>query len=270
LNLVLNAADACEREANSPRRVTVRVQEEGDNVVLMVDDTGPGVSDINAMFRPLYSTQERGKLAGLGLKICRDVVTAHGGHIEVVNLPELGSSFRVYLPRVADSSGVHPVSVPRAATSTARLANMTPRKVLVVDDDPVFSRTVRRALKPHDVRTAQTASEGEIALLDPSYMPDLVLCDVCLPGKNGHELHSRLAASRPEIAQRFVFVTGGALTKTEADYVKHSGCRTLAKPLDLKDILESLENPKLASMQPTSVRTLICEAEVTEGRTASR
>jgi DNA-binding NtrC family response regulator len=128
--------------------------------------------------------------------------------------------------------------------------------VFVVDDDPVFSRTMRRALKPHVVRTAGSASEAEVTLLDPTYKPDLVLCDVFLPGRNGDTLHSRISARRPELASRFVFVTGGALGRAEAEYLRNSGCPTLFKPVELKTIKDLLEDDAPESGPPNSVRTL--------------
>ena len=99
------------------------------------------------------------------------------------------------------------------AAKPAALVPARRKQVLVVDDDPVFSRTIRRSLKPHDVKTCAAASEAQALLLDAAYAPDLILCDVFLPGANGNLLHSRVARQRPEIARRFVFVTGGALGK---------------------------------------------------------
>lgn len=257
LNLVFNAADACENTGDGHPQISVRAQQEDDHVVLVVEDTGPGVPDdaVRMIFEPFYSTKQRGKGTGLGLKICSDVVSAHGGHIEVQNRPEGGAMFRVLLPRTDDSSGVHPVA-PVQPEPVPEPLPVAPRRVLVVDDDPVFSRSIRRALRPHDVRTAATASEAEFALLDPEWTPDVVLCDVFLPGANGNALHARVASSRPELARRFVFVTGGGLSKSEADYIKRSGCRTLFKPVGIGDLRESLEPGSADSSPPNSVRTL--------------
>ena len=130
------------------------------------------------------------------------------------------------------------------------------KQVLVVDDDPVFSRTLRRSLKPHDVKTCAAASEAQALLLDPGYTPDLVICDVFLPGANGNLLHSRVVKLRPEVASRFVFVTGGALGKAEADYLRSAGCTTLFKPVELHTLLELLEDPHPDSVAPNTVKTL--------------
>ncbi|MES1185054.1 MAG: ATP-binding protein [Myxococcales bacterium] len=267
LNLTLNAMDACQHSTQP--EVCVRVLEAGEHVALVVEDNGPGVTNsaIPHIFKPFYTTKERGAGTGLGLKICADVVNAHGGHIEVHERAGGGASFRVLLPRAREDSGLLALPVPsplRAAPASTRK-----KQVLVVDDDPVFSRTIRRSLKPHEVRTCAAASEAQAMLLDPAYAPDLVLCDVFLPGANGNLLHARVAKHRPEIARRFVFVTGGALGKEEASYLRTSGCNTLFKPVELKSLLELLEDPNPASGAPNTVKTLLQEPPSSSNRSPS-
>ncbi|HEY3500556.1 MAG TPA: ATP-binding protein, partial [Polyangiaceae bacterium] len=237
LNLVFNAADAC--AGGSRPQVWLRVTVDGPHVLLVVQDNGPGVPPdaVESIFSPFYTTKTRGEAAGLGLKICSDVVAEHGGHIEVHERGGGGASFHVLLPRVSVEGQASLSETPMPpATGVPGVHH-----ILVIDDDPVLSRTLRRALKPHDVRTASSASEAEIALLDPAYRPDLVVCDVFLPGANGHVLHERIRDKRPDVADRFVFVTGGALGRAEADYIKQSGRATLFKPVDVKTLLALLE-----------------------------
>jgi signal transduction histidine kinase/ActR/RegA family two-component response regulator len=254
LNLLLNAADASE---SSPRpEIWVRITTRGEHLILTVEDNGPGIPPgaIQHIFRPFYTTKQRGQGTGLGLKICSDVVAAHGGHIEVHERPGGGASFRVLLTRVQEDSGLIPVTPKR--TPKPRGTEVRPRQVFLIDDDPVFARSMRRALKPHNVRTAAAASEAEAQLLDPNYIPDLILCDVFLPGRNGDALHARIAARRPELAARFVFVTGGALGRAEAEYLKTCACPTLFKPVELKTLKDLLEDDAPESTPVASVRTL--------------
>ena len=267
LNLTLNAMDACQ-QAMQPE-VAVRVLAIDEHVALIVEDNGPGVpaSAIPHIFKPFYTTKERGAGTGLGLKICADVVSAHGGHNEVHERLGGGASFRVLLPRAREDSGLLALPVP--APVRAALAPVRRKHVLVVDDDPVFSRTIRRSLKPHDVKTCAAASEAQAILLDAAYTPDLVLCDIFLPGANGNLLHSRIAKHRPEVARRFVFVTGGALGKEEAAYLRASGCTTLFKPVELRSLLELLEDPNPASSPPNTVKTLLQEAPSSSNRSPS-
>lgn len=231
LTLLFHAADACQLSSTAPE-VSVRVLNDGIRVIITVTDTGPGVSDdaLQRLFEPFRP--EAADDADVDLRLCSDVVTAHGGQIEVVRPPAGPSALRVVLPQlhgIAQSA-----SAVQATNGHQRALGL--KQLLVVDDDPVFVRTVRRALKPHEVRSAMTASEAEIAIFDSTYFPDLIVCDIFLPGVNGDELHARVSESRPELAHRFVFITGGALSKTQADYLRMSGCQTMLKPVDFSEI----------------------------------
>ncbi len=214
-------------ELTTQVRVSVVVTEE--RALIAVSHVGPHVPShqLRTMFRPLRGSGTLDRPA-LGLKLCADVARLHGGHVEVHDTPD-GNEVVVALP----------------ARSAARAApvethDVRQRRVLIIDDDDVFARSLRRALKPHVVTTAATASEAEISLLSETPPPDIVLCDIFLPGKNGDQLHARVARSSPEIARRFVFVTGGGLTQTQAEYIRSSGCPAMAKPLDLGALRQRL------------------------------
>jgi signal transduction histidine kinase/ActR/RegA family two-component response regulator len=254
LNLTFNAADAC--AGVSRPQVWVRVAADGPHVLLIVEDNGPGVPPdaVENIFLPFYTTKKTTHAPGLGLKICSDVVAAHGGHIEVHERKGGGAAFHVVLPRVNEQGEARVSEPPRAAY---RGGTGSHRTILVIEDDPILSRALRRGLRPHDVTTAATASEAEILLLDPNYAPDLVVCDVYLPGANGNVLHERVRRERPEIANRFVFITGGVLRQIEAEYIKNSNRPTLQKPVEIPSLLALVEaTDDSDSTPPASVRTL--------------
>jgi signal transduction histidine kinase/ActR/RegA family two-component response regulator len=260
-NLVLNASEAV--EGRTDRQVSLRVHADAKHVWLVVEDTGPGVppDQVQNIFRPFYTTKQHSRGAGLGLKVARDVVAAHGGHIEVHARFGGGASFRVVVPRAAPEIEIETASGPRpraASEADIQIRELDQIfRVLVVDDDPMFPRAIRRGLKPHEVLTASSASEAEMLLLAAGYDADLIVCDISLPGANGDVLHQRIQAKRPELASRFVFVTGAALGKAEADYLKASGCATLLKPVDAPQLRALLEARGDASnAAPQSVRTL--------------
>lgn len=228
---------------------------------LVVDDTGPGVApdQVKDIFRPFYTTKQHVRGAGLGLKVARDVVAAHGGHIEVHARFGGGASFRVVLPRAHAEFDAPSASRVRAPSDPDHPHPDVGAvfRVLVVSDDPMFSRALRRGLKPHEVLTASSASEAEMLLLAAGFDADLVVCDISLPGANGDALHQRILVQRPELAARFVFLTGAALGKAEADYLKASGCATLLKPVDAPQLRALIETRLgTAEAPPQSVRTL--------------
>jgi signal transduction histidine kinase/ActR/RegA family two-component response regulator len=244
--LVGYAADTS-AAAPSPE-VSVSVFAEDAAVVLEVQNNGESTAErtLSDLTRPLSSVRHQRSVA---LKLATEVIAAHGGHLEVGTSDGGGSSFRVVLPAASALIASMPPSLGAFSQATGKL-----QRILIVNDEPLFSRTIRRGLRPHDVRIASTASEAELLLLDRSYEPDLVVCDVLLPGAHGHVLHQRVRAARPEIAARFVFVTGGALGTQEADYLRASGCATLLKPFDVTGLLELVASRAAEAM---AVRTLV-------------
>jgi two-component system NtrC family sensor kinase len=96
LNLIVNAAHAIERQGI----ITVRTRVDGDLVRVAVSDTGCGIAPevMSRIFEPFFTTKEVGKGTGLGLSISYDIVSKHGGTIEVESSPGNGSTFQVTLP----------------------------------------------------------------------------------------------------------------------------------------------------------------------------
>jgi len=99
LNLVVNAREAAE-EHGAPDEVLVRAWSEADEVVIAVEDGGPGVASevLDRIWEADFTTRSRG--TGLGLAIVRQTVDAHGGRVSVENLDGGGASFRIHLPAV--------------------------------------------------------------------------------------------------------------------------------------------------------------------------
>jgi len=153
---------------------------------------------------------------------CMRIASMHGGDV-------VGSAgtLEMHLPTEARA----PISSQVGASST-RI-----KRVLLVDDDPMFARALRRALKPHDVRISATAAEAEIALIGGEFVPDLVVCDLWLPGSSGRALHERIAKSFPSLAPRFVFVSGAPVTSRDGDYFKRAGCPYLTKPIQVDELV---------------------------------
>ncbi|MFO0965852.1 MAG: PAS domain S-box protein [Gemmataceae bacterium] len=100
LNLLVNAFQALEAHGKEGGRIEVRTQREGEQMLLEVRDNGPGIlpEHVRRLFDPFFTTKDVGEGTGLGLSICHNIVTAHGGSIEVESPPGQGACFRVYLP----------------------------------------------------------------------------------------------------------------------------------------------------------------------------
>lgn len=97
-NLVSNSCDAMQQSPMSERKIDIVCRQEADHVVIAVEDSGPGLDDLSQdkLFEPFSSSKSDGM--GLGLAICRDIVSAHGGTITASNSPHRGALFQFTLP----------------------------------------------------------------------------------------------------------------------------------------------------------------------------
>ena len=102
LNLLVNALQALEAHppGEAAARIVVRARRAGEDMVIEVADNGPGIDPEvrERIFDPFFTTKDVGEGTGLGLSICHNIVTGHGGRIEVDSRPGAGTSFRVILP----------------------------------------------------------------------------------------------------------------------------------------------------------------------------
>jgi len=99
LNLVMNACDAMSGNAPGDRRVLVQTELTlGHTVTVSVSDSGAGIAsgDLERVFEPFFTTKMQG--LGLGLSVCRSIITAHGGKLWAAHNPDRGATFHFSLP----------------------------------------------------------------------------------------------------------------------------------------------------------------------------
>lgn len=110
VNLIVNAIEAMVENPVATRRLTVALSVEGRNAVVVVSDTGRGIAThaVPHLFDAFCTTKEGG--TGMGLAICRRIVTEHAGSLEAISPPEGGARFVVRLPRLG-TCGVGAASV---------------------------------------------------------------------------------------------------------------------------------------------------------------
>lgn len=100
LNLIVNAAQAMPDRDAALNTITLRSSTRGDEVVVQVIDAGTGIAPehLPLLFTPFFTTKSIETGTGLGLVLCRDIVTSFGGRIEVESAIDRGTTFSVVLP----------------------------------------------------------------------------------------------------------------------------------------------------------------------------
>jgi two-component system NtrC family sensor kinase len=232
VNLVANAHHALRRHP-PPRRVAVvaRYDAERRRVRLEIADTGPGIpADVRAkIFEPFFTTKPVGEGTGLGLSLCRDIVTDHHGTIEVDSEPGRGTTFVVELPVETPPRG--PAKSAAAAPPAAR-----PGRVLIVDDEPTVAEALSEAIRRegHEVDIVGNGAEALDRLAARSY--DLIVSDTKMPVLDGESFYRELGQRHPALRERIVFLTGDVLGREKREFLEGTGAPFLTKPCDLDEL----------------------------------
>jgi DNA-binding NtrC family response regulator len=127
-------------------------------------------------------------------------------------------------------------------------------RVLVLDDDPYVVDGLRLVLSDEfDVETTTSAAQAAEWLLAGRWY-DVILCDVMMRPTNGVELRNRIHATRPEVAARIVFITGGILLPHVANLLDGVPNLVLEKPLDLEALRELIRRRTASQPAPGCFR----------------
>ncbi len=236
LNVLKNATDALPIGHADDNEVSIRTAEQGGFAVVEISDTGPGVDPriASRIFDPFFTTKPIGGGTGLGLSLSHGIVSSFGGTIELVQGTVRGATFRVRLPVIdVASQGRRPRPTPAPATRP-----VLGGRVLVVDDERLVRRSIKRTLIGHDVTMAENGSEALTLCLSKDF--DVILCDLMMPDVSGMELHERLMRARPEILDRILFMTGGAFTPEARRFLTKVENEYIQKPFDVRELRETV------------------------------
>ncbi|MEI2720539.1 MAG: ATP-binding protein [Gemmatimonadales bacterium] len=244
LNLAVNARDAmleggtitlstAGSQIDAPSLAMHGLQKVGAYVIISVSDTGVGITpEVRArLFEPFFTTKEIGKGTGLGLATAYGIVTGAGGAITVYSEPGVGSTFRVYLPQLAEAGagGTHtPPDTPAIPRGSER--------ILLVEDDAAVLLATASVLRRLGYQVVEAAGpEAALAVADDAAQPfDLVLSDVVMPGMGGRQLLDRLRIGRP--ALRVLLMSGYAGDMVAERGVRDGTIPFIEKPFTLRTL----------------------------------
>src|SRR5207344_1484876 len=162
----------------------------GRHVMLAISDTGIGMDEKTQrrIFEPFFTTKPEGQGTGLGLATVYGIVKQSGGYIWVYSEPGKGTTFKVYLPRVAAQveSKPQPAEIPAAGRGS--------ETILLVEDEEAVRELASRILsaKGYSVVAAKSTAEAQQFAEKHRGEIHLLLTDIIMPGTSGRELARRI------------------------------------------------------------------------------
>jgi PAS domain S-box-containing protein len=209
--------------------------------MISVRDSGVGMgpTELAGLFEPFHQAEssrvrsQRG--LGLGLAISKRLISKQGGVITATSEgPGRGSEFSIRLPL---DQGVVPELVQPVGQGAATL---TPRRVLIVDDDRDARLTLSLLLARMDQQIAE-AENGEAALdVAKNFRPEIVLCDICMPDMDGYTVARAMRADPVLKSARLVALTGYGQPEDRDQALKAGFDRHLTKPINYDQLRELL------------------------------
>ncbi len=235
LHLVLNSEQAILARPH-PGDIWFACGLEGEQAWATVRDNGVGIPpEIQAhVFDPFFTTKPTGKGSGLGLSVSHGIIEQHHGSISVESIAGRGTTLRVLLPAAAAGNEAAQAENVRIPLGTSE------RRALVVDDEAAIARFITEYLESAGWQcTTLSDSTGVEAALD-SRPFDLLICDLKMPGKNGLEILEAVRQKDPELAQRFLLITGNLDDIETEEAVRRAGVALLRKPFTLEQLGEAV------------------------------
>ncbi|MHB8772319.1 MAG: PAS domain S-box protein [Syntrophales bacterium] len=207
----------------------------GEYVFLGVSDDGMGMDrEVQShLFEPFFTTKEVGKGTGLGLATVYGMVKQNGGFIICYSEPGHGTTFKIYIPRVAaEEESVEPPAEIPVAHGNGR--------ILLVEDDEMVRDITQDILEEigYTVLAVDSPQKALALCDDADNVVDLLLTDVVMPEMSGKELGKRIAAARPGI--KVLFMSGYTSNVIAHRGVLEKGVHFIQKPFRITDLARKI------------------------------
>ncbi len=223
----------------------------GEYVMLAISDTGMGMDmeTQSHIFEPFFTTKGT-KGTGLGLSTVYGIIKQSGGYIWVFSEVRRGTTFKIYLPRVASAGeNVTPIAVAEKAHRT----EPGTETILVVEDEANLRYLARLFLEKQGYKVIE-AADGAVAMqiaVAHEGTIHLLLTDVIMPGMNGRELAQRISEIRPNV--KILYMSGYTENVIGTNGMLDAGVRLLQKPFNLRDLKDKVREVLDAGPIPPEV-----------------
>lgn len=241
-------------------KIAVTFKQTDSQVSYSVKDTGCGIdpSEVEKIFDRFYQVEGTNpKGSGIGLALTKAFVELHGGSISVISQKGKGSEFTVTFPihhtedkRVVESHISNEEIETELATVETGEDKVSADKptLLVIDDNPDIRALISSQMgEEYNVLTASDGMQG--LKVATKYVPDIILCDVMMPGMNGLECAKALKEEVSTSHIPVLMLTACSLDEERIAGYNHGADAYLSKPFNL-DVLTArcrnlLQNRKL-------------------------
>ena len=239
VNMVFNAVDAMPQGG----QLTLRVEDADDKVVIVVSDSGMGMTaDVRSrIFDPFFTTKGKTGM-GLGLAVSFGIIRRHEGTIEVDSEAQRGTTFRISLPVAKAAPAlkapeiVEMQSEPQTQDKVLPESNECQPNVLVVDDEEPVRELLRDILEGEGCRVYLAPGGREALALFDSRRFDGIFTDVGMPGMSGWELAQAIRAQHQKVPIAVVTGWGEAVGSSKQ---KEAGVDwVITKPFTAERIAE--------------------------------
>jgi two-component system, cell cycle sensor histidine kinase and response regulator CckA len=209
----------------------------GLHAMLAVSDTGCGMSaEVKShLFEPFYTTKQKGRGTGLGLATIYGAVKQSGGTIEVYSEPEKGTTFRIYLPAIAQ-----PAEFLDIETSSSSSLPGGEETILIVEDEQMVRELATKILSrlSYNILTASHGVEALEIARNYAGIINLLVTDVVMPGMNGRQLAEQLQQIRPQI--KVLFTSGYTENAIAHHGIIDSNLNFIGKPYNSRDLAHKI------------------------------
>jgi signal transduction histidine kinase len=230
LNLIVNAAQALPEGRGVHNEIHLTTGQDAQGLAFIaVSDNGTGIPPevLPRIFEPFFTTKAVGEGTGLGLSICHSIIQELGGDIRVRSELGRGTTFEVLLPPAPEDEDESEATFARPTPVPSRRG-----RLLIIDDEPLVAATLARTLaREHEVLSFTSARQA-LERLRAGESCELILCDLMMPEMTGMELHATLARENPALAERMLFLTGGAFTEAARSFLDSTRQPCVEKPFE--------------------------------------
>jgi signal transduction histidine kinase len=238
LNLIVNAEYAM-KKAHGKGTLTITTGKADDHIRIAFKDDGTGMDQNTRekLFNPFFTTKQVNEGTGLGLSLSRSILLEHGGTIEVESEPGQGTTFIITLPV---TSPPEEAIATGASSLSASPVKVKSAHILVVDDEVAIMALVKALLvkEGHIVDVTDDATVAFEKLGSERY--DAVLMDIRMPGTSGVEIHEKITLAHPELAGKFLFITGDTSDANTRDFLEKNELLFITKPFDKETLLKKV------------------------------